>query len=209
MLYELITYELKPRTLPQVEAMLGDAYERLGRPEEMIGSFRTEFGPLNQAIQIWRYDDMAHFERFGGRNGPPVAAADHILAVSNQLMTPTSISPELKPGKLGPYYELRTYEFPVGILDKLTDAWRRAMPARDALGSPVAAIWTARVGGLNSLTHIWPYASLDEREEIRKQVRVGGMWPPYKLDEAEGGSGYDIVRQQNKLMLPAAFSPLQ
>lgn len=132
-----------------------------------------------------------------------------MLAANSELMTPTSISSELKPGRLGPFYELHTYTFLPGELDKLIDAWRRAMPLRDALGSPCAAIWTSRAGALNSLTHIWPYPSLEARQDIRRRVRETGFWPPYKLDEAQGGSGYQILSQRNLMMLPATFSPLQ
>ena len=192
-----------------VEKRLGVAYEELGRPVELIGSFHTEFGPLNQIVQIRRFDDLQHFDRVSSEHAPPDGIGEHVLAVSTELMMPTAISPELVAGKLGPYFELRTYTFPLGVLDKLVDAWRRAMPMRDALGSPVAAIWTARVGRINSLTHLWPYASLQEREDIRIKVRESGLWPPYKLDESEGGTGYPILEQRNKLLRPAVFSPLQ
>ena len=209
MIYELTTYDLKPRSLSLVEARLGEVYLENGRPPELIGSFHTEFGPLNQIVQIRRYAGIEHCQSVAARHAMPTGIGEHVLTVTNQLMTPTAISPELKPGQLGPYFELRTYTFPLGTLDKLIESWGRAMPMRDQLGSPVAAIWTSMIGGLNSLTHIWPYKSLEEREHIRLKVRESGLWPPYKLDVAEGGMGYEILSQCNKLMLPAVFSPLQ
>ena len=83
------------------------------------------------------------------------------------------------------------------------------MPVRNALGSPAVAIWTADAGILNSITHIWAYKSLQDREDIRKKALATGKWPAFKIDEAEGRPAYQILSQQNKLLLPAAFSPLQ
>ena len=195
------------------EKLFADAYVALGGPSEFIASLHTEFGPLNQIVQIWRYDDMDHRDRVTRRvtkerSWPPEIGA-YVVAAKTEIMAPVSFSPELKAGRLGPYFELRTYTFPLGTLDKMMNSWERAMPIRSALGSPVAAIWTADAGIVNSLTHIWPYKSLQEREDLRKKVRETGKWPPFKLDESEGRPGYEILSQQNKLLLPAAFSPLQ
>ena len=214
MIYELSTIGLKPRVLPEVEQRFGEEYAAADRPAELIGSFRTEIGPLNQMVQIWRFDDLNHRRRFQDGAGRLVerwlaSVSGSVLTATSELMRPTALSRELKPGSLGPYFELRQYTFPPGTLDRMMHAWTRAMPMRDALGSPVAAIWSSDSGIVNSLTHLWPYPSLEERERIRKEVRKGGMWPPYRLDEAEGGPGYEILSQVNKLMLPASFSPLQ
>ncbi|MDB5583089.1 MAG: hypothetical protein JWR80_8265 [Bradyrhizobium sp.] len=213
MLYELTTYDLKPRTLPLVEKLFGDAYASLGKPAEFIASLHTEFGPLNQVVQIWKYEDADHRARILRSNAqagfwPPDIGA-HIVMAKTEIMKPVAMSRELSAGTLGPYIELRTYTFPLGEFDRMMDAWERAMPMRDELGSPAAAIWISEIGVLNSLTHIWPYRSLQDREEIRKKVREKGMWPPYKHAEAEGRPGYEILTQENKLLLPAAFSPLQ
>ena len=212
MIYEVTTYNMRPRTVPSAEAQLGGAYVARSKHSPLIGAFHTEFGPLNQIVLIWRYEDFAHRERVSTEvanedSWPPVMR--DVVLVNSEIMSPVSFSPALTGGKLGPYYELRRYTYPVGTLDKMMRCWERAMPIRAALGSPVAAIWTGEVGGLNSLIHLWPYRSLQEREEIRDKARETGRWPPYKNDEVEGGKGYEILSQENKLLLPAEFSPLQ
>ncbi len=213
MIYEVTTYDLKPRVLPRVEELFAIAYPARKKHSELLGSFRTEFGPLNQIVQIWKFADLAERERVvqavieEGAWPPPIA--EHLVRMRTEIMRPTPISPELKPGKLGPYYELRTYVYPLGSLSQILKIWGRTMAARDALGSPVAAIWVNEIGALNTLTHLWPYPSLEERERIRKEIRVSGLWPPYKRAAAEGWGDYEILSQANKLMLPASFSPLQ
>lgn len=214
MIYEILTIDLQPRTLPQVEAALESAFDEAGRPDELVGSFHTEFGDLNQVVQLRRYanyEDRAR--RTAARDVADTRCLDqiarHVTRIATEVAVPLPLSRELGPGHVGPFFEMRRYTFPPGTLPTIMASWEKAMPMRDALGSPVAAIWRCDVGVMNALIHIWPYQSLSEREAIRKRVRVGGLWPPYKLDEHEGRPGYSILTQANKLMLPAHFSPLQ
>lgn len=214
MIYEVLTLDLKPRAIPAVEEALGLAHEVDAAPDELIGSFHTEFGPLNQIVQIRRYADLLDRDRIVRVRSEATArwhaaTSGQVLRATTEIMRPVSFSPVLAPGRLGPFYELRTYAFPLGTLPTIMSAWERAMPMRDVLGHPVAAIWSCEIGGLNTLTHLWPYPSLEAREDIRRKVRIGGQWPPYKLDEQQGGNGYDLLGQTNKIMLPASFSPLQ
>ena len=55
------------------------------------------------------------------------------------------------------------------------------------------------MGGLNRVTHVWPYESFEDRERIGGEARKTGKWPP-KTQEF-------IVTQENKIIQPAPFSP--
>jgi hypothetical protein len=50
--------------------------------------------------------------------------------------------------------------------------------------------------------HIWAYQSLEQRAQVREQARKTGVWPP-------PGGADRLITQENKIVLPAAFSPLQ
>jgi hypothetical protein len=65
---------------------------------------------------------------------------------------------------------------------------------------PLAACWTSELGELNKFVHVWVYKDSNERAHPRG-IRKGGQWPPQ--------SGGGLIRQENKLLIPAAFSPLQ
>jgi NIPSNAP len=212
MIYRIDTYDLRPRTVPVVESAFEKEYDNIGIPDELVGSFHTEFGPLNQIIQIWCFDHADDAHKFAAlrlssymieKMGP------HLVRVETEMLALASFSPELREGSLGPYYELRTYFYPLDQWEKLESSWKRALPLRNALGSPVAGIWTSLSGAINSFTHLWPYRSLQEREHLRQKVRETGKWPPYQFDIEEGGTGYSLLSQSNKLMLPASFSRLQ
>ena len=54
---------------------------------------------------------------------------------------------------------------------------------------------------MNQWIHIWAYKDANERARIREESRKDGNWPP-----ATRGM---FVKQENMLVVPAAFSPLR
>ena len=102
--------------------------------------------------------------------------------------------------RLGPVYEIRTYRYRPGVMPTVLERWAKALPSRTAL-SPLAACWYGDLGTLNTFVHIWPYASLEERSRIRTEAAALPSWPPGTRDL--------LVSQESKIVLPAAFSPMQ
>jgi hypothetical protein len=101
----------------------------------------------------------------------------------------------------GNVYEMRTYTYAPGDIPKVLDGWSKAIDAREKF-SPLAACWTSEVGGLNKFVHTWVYKDLNERTRVREASRQsGGAWPPQ--------TGVRPIRQENKLLVPAAFSPVR
>jgi len=114
----------------------------------------------------------------------------------------------MKPGKQGPFFEMRVYNYAAGQLPNLTKAWTLAIPNRLKHG-PATAILYSELGGLNQFMHIWPYKSLDERWALRNKLRETGEWPPSVVAKKAGLPEYHLVQQENKIVMPSAFSPLQ
>jgi hypothetical protein len=86
--------------------------------------------------------------------------------------------------------------------------WNKAIPARTKI-SPLVGVWYAELGGVNRFTHIWSYPSLDARNEARDKALATGVWPPSAVAKKEGMPDAVLVAQENKIMMPSAFSPLQ
>ena len=59
-------------------------------------------------------------------------------------------------------------------------------------------MWT-EFGGLNRWMHIWPYKDMADREKVRTAAAKIPQWP-------SGAPGR--VKQENKIMVPASFSPM-
>jgi hypothetical protein len=95
---------------------------------------------------------------------------------------------------------MRIYTYAPGDIPKVLDAWAKAMPEREKF-SPLAACWTSELGGLNKFVHTWVYKDLNERARVREESRKSGVWPPQ--------AGVRPIRQENKILLPAAFSPVR
>lgn len=209
MIYEMRTYSLKPRTLPEVLKRFGDAYEKRKRHSQLFAFWYSEIGPLNQIVHVWPYKDLAERTRIRAeaiKDGSwPPKTAEFITSMRTDIMMPMVEVPAMGPGKVGPFFEMRTYTFSAGDLPKIRANWEKALPARQKM-SPILALWYSEVGALNTFVHIWPYASLNERMDTRKKAVDSGAWPP-KL--GEGDAAYTLLTQETKILLAAPFSPLQ
>lgn len=212
MIYEMRTYDLKPGALPEVEKRFGEAYEYRKKYSELGAFWHTEIGSLNQIIHVWPYQDLA--ERTSVRsaaskdpNWPP-KFSEFIVAQRSEILIPAPFSPELKPGKVGPIFEMRTYTLAPGELPVAIENWGKALPGRNAI-KPVCAVWYSDVGALNKWIHVWPYKSFAERDEIRDKARATGDWPPSAMAKKEGRRVCVYTAQENKIVMPSAFSPIQ
>lgn len=212
MIYEVRTYNLLPHSVPEFEKRFGEAYEKRKNYSPLAAFWHTEIGPLNQIIHVWPYKDVAERDRIRAaavKDGVwPPKTSEFIVAQQSDIMIPFPISPEIEPGNVGPYFEIRTYTYAAGELPKIMKLWEKAMPARLAL-SPVTAIWYSDVGSLSKFVHIWPYKSMEERNEVRRKGVATGVWPPSSLAKREGLPTYRLLSQENKIVMPSAFSPLQ
>lgn len=212
MIYEVRTYDLKPQSLPEVEARFAEAYEKRRKHSELAAFWHTEIGPLNQIVHVWPYRDLEERSRIRAaavKDGTwPPKIGEFVLRMRSDIMIPFDISPELKPGKVGPFFEMRIYTYASGELPKIVKAWEKALPERLKFG-PVTAIWYSELGGLNQFVHIWPYPTLDARMETRKKAQAAGVWPPSVVARKSGLEDYKLLAQENKILMPAAFSPLQ
>ena len=72
-----------------------------------------------------------------------------------------------------------------------------------------AIVGYSELGGLNKWLHIWPYASIDQRNATRDKARDAGIWPPAAVAAKAGAKSIPYIAQENKIVMPASFSPLQ
>ena len=212
MIYEIRTYHVKPHSLPEVEKRFGEAYEGRKKYSELAAFWHTEIGALNQIIHVWGYKDMAERDKIRAaavKDGAwPPKIGEFIQTQQSDILHPFAFAPEIKPGKVGPFFEIRTYTYMGGELPVIQKTWEAALPGRLKV-SPIVTCGYTDVGAISKFIHIWPYPSLDDRVRIRNELRAGGNWPPSALAEKTGGRGYHLHFQENKIVMPSAFSPLQ
>ena len=206
MIYEVRTYHITPHKVPEVLNLFSESIDDRTKISPLTGFFTTEIGPLNQVIHIWQYEDMAERDRVRAEasklpNWPP-KIAPLAESMNSEIFIPWSFMPPMTPGKHGPIYEYRSYIIKAGAMPDQAERWEKAIPARAELSPAVAAMHT-ELGTLNKFVHIWTYESLDQRAEVRAKAIELGIWPP------KGGAPGSLISQENKIMLPAPFSPMQ
>jgi hypothetical protein len=209
MIYEVRTYTLRPGTLDEFVQRYERRLPSRLRHSPLGGFWHTDFGPLNQVVHVYPYDDLQHRTRVRAamaadaeRNAIP-GGGEFIAEQQAEIVIPAPFMKALGSRDYGSgnVYEMRTYTYAPGDLPKVLDAWSKAIEARERL-SPLAACWTSELGHLNRFTHIWVYKDLNERTRIRAESRRPGTgWPPQ--------AGVRPQRQENKLLIPASFSPVR
>ncbi len=101
----------------------------------------------------------------------------------------------------------RTYTTRPGTLQKQLALYaEHGFPVqRRLLGDPLAFLVTES-GPLNSYVHLWVYRDAAHRAEARLALQSDPLWVAYLAKSAEAGN---LISQENKLMVPAAFAPLR
>jgi hypothetical protein len=172
-----------------------------------LGAFwHTDMGTLNQVIHVYPYDDLQQRMAVRDALAQDTARAEipsgreFVVAQEAEIMIPAPFMHPLGSRDYGSgnVYEMRIYTYEPGQIPAVLEAWAKAIPDREKF-SPLAACWTSELGGLNKFVHTWVYKDLNERARIREEARQGGgQWPPQ--------AGVRPIRQENKLLIPAAFS---
>jgi hypothetical protein len=204
MIYEVRTYTLKPGGTAQFEANFAEALPHREKYSQLGAFWHTDIGPLNQVIHVWPYENLGERTRIRETaaqdpNWPP-RNDGLILNMESEIYTPAEfMRPMGGDQALGNIYEMRSYTYQPGSMGEVLKRWAAAIPHREEY-SPLAAGMYTELGGLNKWVHIWPYQDLAQRNKIREEAGKNEHWPPPTREF--------LVRQENKIMLPAAFSPM-
>ncbi len=203
MIYDFTVLGLRPNTLGAVMPKLADAVAANTKHGKLVGCFTCDFGALNRIAVLTEYPDLralaedrTHAMNSGGQYG----LAPQLASMERTSYAPLAFSEPIKPGKYGPFYEVRTYGIAPGGLQATSDAWSKGVPRRNEL-SKLLAVMGSMDTTPQRMLHIWPYASLDERAATRARASKEGLWPP------PGGSDH-LLSLQSELFVPTAFSPL-
>ena len=203
MIYEVRTYTMKPGTVAEFEENFGKALPAREAVSPLGAFWHTDIGPLNQVIHVWPYESMEHREECRNTRveGWPPPNGGNILNMESEIWNPAEFMRPMGGGQeLGGVYEMRTYTYQPGSMNEVLKRWAAAVPHREEY-SPLAAGMYSELGGLNKWMHVWPYKDLEERNKIRAQASQNPNWPPPTREF--------LVRQENKMLIPASFSPMR
>ena len=102
-------------------------------------------------------------------------------------------------------YEERTYTIVTGRIDEYMKNYEElGLPVQLEVLGTLVGFFKTEIGGLNKVVHIWGSDSLDDRLEKRAILANHPDWPRYLEANLEL-----IVEQENRVLIPASFSPLK
>jgi len=102
-------------------------------------------------------------------------------------------------------FDVRTYEVRPGTIGEYVEVFGTyALPVAERHGCKLVGCLTSKVGMLNQVIHIWEYQDLSDFENKRAARDADPGWAVYRSK----AHGY-LVRQENKIMGGAPFSPLR
>lgn len=199
--YDVTILTVRPGTHPQALAVLGRS---LSNDSSLLACWYSEIGALNQILLIRTITDAGaaielRLVALNARNA--FGIGEFITGMAMDTYVSLDFMPPIRPGELGPCYEVRTYVLKPDGLAPTVELWRKAVPGRLTV-SPILAAMISVTGTVTRFMHIWPYKSADERARLRDKAVADGVWPP------PGGPDH-LVSQQVDLYFPAPFSPLR
>ncbi len=204
MLYELAT--LACPLLALGEAAAGaDAWVTDGEAGgRALGLWRTEVGALGRVLVLRGFETaeaMATERRRALLSASPFNAGSLVTGLDMDSYAPFPFLPPIRTGDRGGLYEFRTYRLRPGGLPSTLSGWEAAIePARAYTAHLVVNMYA--LDGAPRITHIWGFASLEERAALRAQAYGTGLWPPK-------GGPEQILEATSSIALPEARSLLR
>ena len=105
MIYEVRTYTLKVGAVPGFEENFAKALPNREKYSKLGAFWHTEFGPLNQVIHVWPYENLEERTRIREEvdkdpNWPPKNDRAIYVTTESEIFTPRTIhaSPGRRPG---------------------------------------------------------------------------------------------------------------
>lgn len=204
MLYELATLSCPLLEVDEpargATAWVNDAAAR----GVLLGLWRSEIGALGRLIVLRGFDapeDMTTERRRALMSTDPFDAGAAATALEMDSYAPFPFLPPIRTGARGGVYEVRTYRLKPGGLPPTLAAWEAAIePARRYTEHLVVNLYA--LDGPPRITHVWGFASLEERATLREWAYGSGVWPP------RGGPD-QILEATSTIALPLVGSPLR
>lgn len=101
--------------------------------------------------------------------------------------------------------DIRIYTLPPGALAGYVQKYSTdGYPIQQKHGLNCLGYFTAEVGFLNRIYHVWSYPSVEDREKKRAALGADPAWQAYLAGNRDA-----LVSQENKIMNAAPFFPMK
>ncbi|XP_074850711.1 protein NipSnap homolog 3A isoform X1 [Carettochelys insculpta] len=211
--YEIRTYDVKPSKMKEFVDMFNKHMHLRAAHSEMIGIWTVEFGGMNKAIHIWKFDNFAH--RAEVRRAVANDKEWQEKFISPVLPFLTKQNNEIvylvpwceigKPPKEGGVYEMVTFQMKPGGPALWGQSFRAAINAHLNTGyTKLIGVFHTEYGLLNRVHVLWWNENPDSRAAGRHYAHEDA-----RVVAAVRESVRFLESQQNMLLIPMACSPLK
>jgi hypothetical protein len=201
--YELATLSIGMGTAPKAAEAIAAYAAESGAGGKLLGCWVSDIGALNTIAVLRGFEDDAELARERDRtlkSSSPFGCAEYLTRLSLDSYAPFPGLPPVEVGAFGPVYEIRSYVLKTGGLAPTFEGWDEKLPARTEISKLVIAMYA--LDGVPRITHIWPYASVNDRTRLRAESVQRGTWPPKS-------AVWLTPEMQSTIYLPTAISPLK
>ncbi|KAM3612915.1 uncharacterized protein V6R79_016911 [Siganus canaliculatus] len=210
--YELRTYNIRPDQNGSFLRLTNEKIHLRTAHSELIGYWSVEYGGLNQVVHLWKYDSYS--QRASVRAAlakDPSWISEYIsqalpmmVSQDNEVTYLVPWSHLQRPPREGGVYELASFNMRPGGPAVWGSAFQAAVTAHDAPGyGKLLGAFHNEFGRQNKVHALWWFESADQRAELRHKAHGDA-----RVVAAVRSSVAHLVSQENKLMFPCPFSPL-
>lgn len=211
-IYEMHYHDAKPDCsesyIKKYEQFSQEVGSKTSNKAELVASFRVEIGNQDQFIHIWRYHDgykqASNLHKLI-RTDETLIKLNHehlkdLRKRESQFMMSFSFWKHPTPQQHDSFYEMRSYVLKPGTMIEWANGWSKGITHRD---NAVAGFFS-QIGQLYQVHHIWRYADLQVRKDVRENA-----WRRPGWDECVSITVPNIVYLHSRWMSPNVFSPIR
>jgi NIPSNAP len=146
----------------------------------LLGVWRSDIGTVAQLIVLRSFKnqaDLADERERALMSTNPFGSAKGSTPLTMESFAPFPFLPPVEDRDYGGTFEFRTYVLQPGGLPGTLKGWHAAIePAKAYTDHLVITMYA--LDGAPRITHIWGFASVAERDQLRQQHYAAGLWPP-------------------------------
>ncbi|KAM9988032.1 hypothetical protein ACTFIZ_003380 [Dictyostelium cf. discoideum] len=172
--YELKTYNISANNIPSFFELLGES-----KDSNRLGTWVTEMGSSNQVISLVEHeslDDRQMSEwntKFQSKVAKLIEKQESLILREFPWAPFQKISNEKS--NENKVWELRTYQSKPGKLGQWAIDFTNGFTERKKISEPVGVFYS-EFGPLNTIVHLWPYKSFEDRFRIRDLALKNPVW---------------------------------
>jgi hypothetical protein len=101
--------------------------------------------------------------------------------------------------------EERIYTLEVGKVPEYLRLYEQeGLPIQLPILGNLVGYYSSEIGDLNLIVHLWGYESFEERTRRRAELIANDGWKAYIAKVRPW-----VLRQENRILIPAPFSPIR